>query len=224
LTFTFVAKRTQPIVGPKLYQKVGELVVKFNELDDSLRCAVSAHVSPGIDDIICQGVFSRVRFNELVDMYQIVGGFMIDQAQTEEDISEAEADKLGTELRLVCKQLARINERRNTIVHSAYFEDEIVDESGNSVGRILAASKPNRNALDLTETFNPFVDVEKEITEANLQVGHTYQEFLRFDRALLLHVNLVWIRFSQRTLDMKDRGIDLTRARLQFPGLRIGHM
>jgi hypothetical protein len=101
-------------------------------------------------------------------------------------------------------------------------ENEIVDESGKSVGRILAASKPNRNALDLTETFNPFEDVEKEISEAILEIGNTYQEFVRFDRTLLLHVNQVWIRFSQRTLDIRDRGIDLTRARLQFPGLRIG--
>jgi hypothetical protein len=67
---------------------------------------------------------------------QIVGGFVIEQVQTEEDISEVRAGKLSTELKLLCKQLARINERRNTIVHSAYFENEIVDESGKSVGRI----------------------------------------------------------------------------------------
>jgi hypothetical protein len=190
------------------------LVVNFNELDDSLRRAVSAHLSPGVDDTICQGVFSRVRFSELVDMYQIIGGFVIDAASTEEEITKVEGNNLGTELKLLCKQLGRINERRNTIVHSAYFEDEIVDEAGKSVDRVLAASKPNRNALDLTEDFNPFGDVESEISQAISDVDHAYQEFLRFDRSLLLHVNQVWIRFSERTLDIRDRGIDLARVRL----------
>jgi hypothetical protein len=167
-----------------------------------------------VDDTICQGVFSRVRFSELVDMYQIIGGFVIDAASTEEEITKVEGNNLGTELKLLCKQLGRINERRNTIVHSAYFEDEIVDEAGKSVDRVLAASKPNRNALDLTEDFNPFGDVESEISQAISDVDHAYQEFLRFDRSLLLHVNQVWIRFSERTLDIRDRGIDLARVRL----------
>jgi hypothetical protein len=217
-----VAKRTQPLIGPTLYQKVGELVVKFNELDDCLRCAVSAHLSPGVDDTICQGVFSRVRFSELVEMYQIVGGFVIHGALTEEQIAEVERSKLSTQLKLLCKRLGKINERRNTIVHSAYFEEEIVDMVGKRVGRVLSASKPNRNALDLTEDFNPFDDIESEISQAISDVDHVHQEFLRLDTTLLPHVNQVWIRFSERTLDMRDRGIDLARARLQFPGLRIG--
>jgi hypothetical protein len=217
-----MAKRTRPLVGPKLYQKVGELVVQFNELDDCLRCAISAHLSPGVDDTICKGIFSRVRFAELVDMYQIVGGFAIDQAITEEQVAEVEGGRLSTELKLLCKQLGRINERRNTIVHSAYFEEKIVDDNGKSLDRILSASKPNRNALDLTEDFNPFGDVVSEISQAIYDIGHAYQEFLRFDRTLLLHVNQVWIRFSERTLDIRDRGIDLARVRLQFPRLRIG--
>jgi hypothetical protein len=76
--------------------------------------------------------------------------------------------------------------------------------------------------LDLTEDFNPFGDVESEISQAISDVDHAYQEFVRFDRSLLLHVKQVWIRFSERTLDIRDRGIDLACVRLQFPGLRIG--
>ena len=76
--------------------------------------------------------------------------------------------------------------------------------------------------MDLTEDFNLFGDVESEISEAIRDVDHAYQEFVRFDRSLLLHVNQVWIRFAERTLDIRDRGIDLARERLQFAGLRIG--
>jgi len=155
-------------------------------------------------------------------MYQIVGGFVIDEALTEGQIAEVEGSKLSTELKLLCKRLGKINERRNTIVHSAYFEEEIVDMVGKRVGRVLSASKPNRNALDLTEDFNPFDDVDSEISKAISDVDHADQEFQRFDATLLLHVNQVWIRFSERTLDMRDRGIDQARVRLQLPGLRIG--
>jgi len=140
----------------------------------------------------------------------------------EEWISEGRSCELRSELKAICKLLSRVNERRNTIVHSTYFEEE-VDEAGGKSAVILSASKPNRNALDLTEDFNPFDDVIGEIGSAIPEIDRAYQELLRFDWSLLPEVNRLWTRFSERVLDMKQRGIDFSRVRLQFPGLRIGY-
>jgi len=217
-----MAKQTRSLIGTALYKKVGELEVTFGHLEDCFRYLVAGHLSPGIDGTICQGLFCRVRFAELVDMYLMVCGFVIDEAEMEEWISEGRSCELRSELKAICKLLSRVNERRNTIVHSTYFEEE-VDEDGGKSAVTLWASKPNRNALDLTEDFNPFDDVIGEIGSAIPEIDRAYQELLRFDWSLLPQVNQLWTRFSERVLDMKQRGIDLSRARLQFPGLRIGY-
>ena len=71
-----MAKQTRSLIETGLYKKVGELVVTFGHLEDCFRYLVAGHLSPGIDGTICQGLFCRVRFAELVDMYLMVSGFV----------------------------------------------------------------------------------------------------------------------------------------------------
>ena len=202
---------------------IGEVVVNFGSIEDSLRYSVGNHISPGIDTEICAGIFSRVRFSELVEMYQLAIGFVLHDAETYEELSTEQVQQALKDLKALSKQLSAVNERRNTVVHSAYFDVDQMSRDGRRVRTVLSAAKPNRNALDLTEDFNPFADIHREIEDLTKDLVTTHQSFLTFDDRVLPLVNRTWDRFSQRVFDVRQKGLlEHPEVRLQFPGLRIG--
>jgi len=218
-----MAKIQRSRVGKRLFISIGEVVVNFGSIEDSLHYSVGNHISPGIDTEICAGIFSRVRFSELVEMYQLAIGFVLHDAETYEELSTEQVQQTLKDLKALSKQLSDINERRNTVVHSAYFDLRQMNRDGRRSRTILSASKPNRKALELTEDFNPFGDIHGEIEGLISDLVATHQSFLRFDHGVLPFVNRTWDRFSQRVFEVREKGLlEHPELRLQFPGLRIG--
>src|SRR4051794_35156084 len=136
-------RRDGESMNKKFYALIGEAVVSFGQLEDNLRFSVSGYISPGIEVEPGLSVFSRVRFSELAEMYELVIGYAIAAGEYEETITVEFGQKIRTDVRSLCKDLSAVNERRNTVVHSAYFEEELLDLDGRTLGRTLSALKPN---------------------------------------------------------------------------------
>jgi hypothetical protein len=210
------------LIDENFYVLIGEVVVKFGQLEDELRFFVSNHVSPGIETWISLGLFSRTRFAELVEMYELVVGYAIQEAQGDARVTPGGGAEVRTDLRNLCKELSKVNDRRNTVVHSAYFEEEFQDRGGRVLERTLSALKPNRKALDLKEDFNPFQDIHSELRQLLIDLEAVGQHLVTFDFAILPHVNALWESFALRVIELREKGfLEKPGLRLQFPGLRI---
>ena len=209
------------LIGRKLYALIGEVVVAFGQLEDHLRYSVSEHISPGIEVEPGLSLFRRIRFSELIEMYELVVGYVFTNARDLEEIESEEADRVLNDLRLLCKGLSNVNERRNTVVHSSYHELEHVDEKGRIVERTLEAMKPNRKVLDLTEDFKPFEDIYGEARELVVHIGNAQQDLFRFDDAVRPLINSHWESFARRVVRQADAGTSRERH-LRYPSVRIG--
>ncbi|MEX2263988.1 MAG: hypothetical protein WD696_18695 [Bryobacteraceae bacterium] len=215
-------RRNKDLIDRKFHALIGEVVVRFGQIEDSLRHRVSQYMSPALDDWTGASLLSRIRFTELIEMYDLLIGHALSEVETNEELPPERHAAVREELKGLCKELSNVNERRNAVVHSAYFEEVFVSD-GRVLGRALSAFKPNRRALDLKEFMNPFQDVHEEIERLRKDLDHAHVRLIKLDNSIVPHMNALWLAFALRVVELQKAGkLEHPEFRLRFPGLRIG--
>jgi hypothetical protein len=184
-----------------LYARVGEVVVEFGRLESLLRSFTSGSICPAIEAILSDSLLARTRFADLVEVYTFFVSYAIREAFEDEVLPLDDKSKVEDMLAALRKELLSLNDRRNNVVHSAYFE-EALHHPGEDVKVSLIAEKPllSRRRLDYSYDDNPFENVHLEIGALTSDITTAYQNLMTFDQVVIPLVNYVWHLFAVRTV------------------------
>jgi hypothetical protein len=194
------------LIDKDFHALVGEVVVSFGHLEDLVRLATAEAICPAVGYPLNAALFARVRFSELVEMYDFTIAYALREAEDHGKLTSDEKARNEEAQKTVRRQLLDVNERRNQVVHASFIENEHFraesSEHFNAEAMVhfkttLDAFKPflNRRALALTETFNPFDNLGEDIGKLIKDIEAARHYFFTFDRHVLSYRYVMWEAF-----------------------------
>jgi hypothetical protein len=99
-----------PAVDDQLYRLIGQIVVTFNSVEALLRECAAESLGPNMN--LSLVVLSRASFSDLLGIFKITSSVTL--------ASRPDAEELQKKADEVVKDLGRVNESRNAVVHSHY--------------------------------------------------------------------------------------------------------
>jgi hypothetical protein len=207
--------RRKDLIDKNFHARIGKVVVDFGQLEGDIRASTSGSICPAINEFLSDSILARTRFTELVDLYTFFVSYAVREALEHDVINDAEKVTIQKALDALRKDLLSVNERRNTVVHSAYREVDHYDSLSARAPskRTIEAEKPvlHRRALEYTDP-GPFKNLDLEIDALIVDMANAHQTFMTFDRSIIPYVNYVWDLFCARVTNEMQRP-PVTKAR-----------
>jgi hypothetical protein len=203
-------KRKATLIDKTFCSQIGEVVVEFGRLEDSLRCSTAEILCPAIGYPDHLAIFARTRFSELVDLYEFGVLWAVRRCEDDEKITSQNRQLITEMLRLLKSQLTSVNERRNNIVHSTYQETVDHDVNGPVSAQYIEAKKPvlHRRVVevDYDQFYRSQEVLDKEMKGLISETKAVYQKFLAFDQSIVPYTNWMWSQFCEWYTAMRAAG------------------
>jgi hypothetical protein len=177
----------------RFYTVIGQIVVTFNSIEALLRECVAESLGP--DTNLNVVVLSRINFSELLEIFRITSLVSFQPRPDSEELQKRALD--------VATDLKAVNERRNIVVHSHYWDSvEInIDDNDDLYGRrVLGRTKIKRNLdhvlfpSEASEEIGDLSDLESDLE----RLKKSYSDLARLSRHLITPASLGSIAVEQR--------------------------
>lgn len=192
-------KRPKKPLDKRLYALIGEVVVKFQALENDLRYSVSLSICPAISTPTSYSLFAKIPFRQLVDMYEFIMLYSLHEAVENDRLKQSSKIEYEKALQIVRKTMLDVNDRRNLVVHSTYFEVEWCHD-GTPFDVTLEAEKYKRFTDLPGNTFSSFKDIHKDILSIIKNIESSHQTFLEFDTRVGGCSDVMWDIYWRRRL------------------------